>query len=169
MARGRSGLRPAPLKNNLLELWSLVHMVDRASIALGELHQFSELFVTNDGCGIEEGTEEELRRRAVVCRTLRSNAQKFLRTPFPARHCQTINFHMGATEREFYNAVGAWLEGPMAAYRPNRRRMMGLNLRKRMGSSVQALASTFSNLREKLQLWVRARAGAARGAHSPAT
>ena len=32
-------LTATPLQNNLFEIWSLVHIVDRASISLGDLHQ----------------------------------------------------------------------------------------------------------------------------------
>ncbi len=146
-------LTATPLQNSLLELWSLVRFVDPSGIALGDLHEFNRLFCVSKGRELREGTEIELRSRlsGSVCRTLRADAQPFLRTPFTKRRCETINFSMEAAERELYQAVSDWLEGPIAAYRSRNRRMITLLLRRRMGSSVFALSSSLNKIRQRLE------------------
>lgn len=146
-------LTATPLQNNLLEMWGLVHFVDPRQTVLGDRQQFTSLFCANDGKALKDGMERELQTRleAVVCRTLRVQAQPFLKLPFTARHCETINFHMQATERELYERVTAWLTGPVAAYRARHQRLMTLMLRRRMGSSVHALASSLEAIRTRLE------------------
>ena len=146
-------LTATPLQNSLLELWGLVHFVDPSATVLGHLPEFARLFTVNDGRAINPDNQDELRGRirGVMCRTLRSQAQPFLRTPFTARHCETINFHMQAAERELYLGVSNWLTGKIAAYRASQQRMMALMLRRRMGSSVQALAASLTRLRNRME------------------
>lgn len=146
-------LTATPLQNSLLELWSLVHYVDQAGIALGPINEFTRLFCSQEGRALKEGTEAELRTRLsnVICRTLRHDAQPFLKQKFTARHCETINFHMQAAEKELYEAVSSWLERPMAAFPSRNRRMIALLLRRRMGSSVVALKSTLDRIRQRLE------------------
>lgn len=146
-------LTATPLQNSLLELWSLVRYVDRDGITLGALHEFSSNFCTQDGRALKEGTEVELRSRLsnVVCRTLRQDAQPFLKQKFTARHCETINFNMEKAEAELYDAVSSWLDRPMAAFPSRNRRMIALLLRRRMGSSVPALKSTLDRIRLRLE------------------
>jgi hypothetical protein len=146
-------LTATPLQNSLFELWALVHFVDPGCVALGRIHEFAGLFCTAGGKGVKPEAEDELRRRlkGVVCRTLRSEAQPFLSTPFTARHCETINFHMEAAERELYAGVSDWLGRGMSLYKPQHQRLMQLNLRRRMGSSVPALATTLKKMRDRLE------------------
>ncbi len=146
-------LTATPLQNSLLELWSLVHYVDPSGVTLGALNEFSSNFCTQDGRALKEGTEAELRSRLsnVICRTLRQDAQPFLKQKFTARHCETINFNMEKAEAELYDAVSSWLDRPMAAFPNRNRRMIALLLRRRMGSSVPALKSTLDRIRLRLE------------------
>lgn len=146
-------LTATPLQNNLHELWSLVHLVDPTETVLGKRHHFSEIFTRENGRAVNSDTEEELRERLgeVLHRTLRSQAQPFLRTPFTSRHCQTIDFHMAPAERDLYQALSGWISTAMAEYPPGQQRLLALILRRRMGSSVQALASTLTRIRLRTQ------------------
>lgn len=147
-------LTATPLQNNLLELWGLVSFVDPQFTLLGPIDEFVRRFVAGSGRTLrDEEAQEELRQRMrlVMCRTLRSQAQPFLRNPFTRRSCQTINFHMEAAEQVLYQGVSDWLAGHVGLYRPSQRKLMATMLRRRMGSSVVALADSLSNLRQRLE------------------
>ena len=146
-------LTATPLQNSLFELWGLGHFVDPTGTALGAFDQFSTLFTIDDGRSVREGMEEELRTRlsGIVCRTLRSQAQPFLRQPFTSRHCKTISFNLEEAELRLYRAVSDWLAGETAAYRPRHQKLMTLMIRRRMGSSVHALAATLRKVRSRLE------------------
>jgi len=147
-------LTATPLQNNLLELWGLVHFVDPRFTLLGTIDEYVRRFVSGNGRTLrDEEAQEELRQRLklVMCRTLRSQAQPFLKTPFTRRSCETINFHMEAAERELYQGVSDWLAGLVAIYRNTQRKLVATQLRRRMGSSVVALAHSLTRLRERLE------------------
>ncbi len=144
-------LTATPLQNTLYELWSLVQFVDRGGL-LGHFGEFTHLFSKNEGRALQDGTENDLRARlqSVMVRTLRSQAQPFLQVPFTARRCETINFHMQAAERDLYEAVSTWLRGRIAAYPERHKRLIATTLRKKMGSSVDALAASLVPIRKRL-------------------
>ena len=147
-------LTATPLQNNLLELLGLVHFVDPRFTLLGPVEEYTRRFVSGSGRALrDEEAQEELRRRLklVMCRTLRSQAQPFLKTPFTRRTCETINFHMQAAERDLYQGVSDWLAGLVGLYRPTQRQLMATQLRRRMGSSVVALADSLTKLRKRLE------------------
>ena len=147
-------LTATPLQNNLLELWGLVQFVDPRLTLLGPIEEYIRRFVSGSGRSLrDEEAQEELQRRLklVMCRTLRSQAQPFLTTPFTKRSCETINFHMQAAERDLYQGVSNWLSGLVGLYRPTQRNLMAIQLRRRMGSSVVALADSLTKLRERLE------------------
>lgn len=143
-------LTATPLQNNLFELWGLVQYVDRTHTVLGPFHEFCELFVQGDGGrSVAEGMEDTLRQRlrSVVVRCLRQQASPFLKTPFTHRHVETVNFSHGKAEKALYEQVSRWLgQEQMGAYRSGQRKLMALQLRRRMASSVDALAVSLSNL-----------------------
>ena len=147
-------LTATPLQNNLLELWGLVSFIDPRFTLLGPIEEYIRRFVSGNGRSLrDEEAQEELRQRLklVMCRTLRSQAQPFLKTPFTKRSCETINFHMQAAERDLYQGVSDWLAGLVGLYRPTQRKLMATQLRRRMGSSVVALADSLTKLRERLE------------------
>ena len=147
-------LTATPLQNNLLELWGLVHFVDPRFTLLGPIEENMRRFVSGTRRSLrDEEAQEELRRRLklVMCRTLRSQAQPYLKTPFTKRSCETINFHMQAAERDLYQGVSEWLAGLVGLYRPTQRKLIATQLRRRMGSSVVALADSLTKLRERLE------------------
>lgn len=147
-------LTATPLQNNLYELWGLVQYVDPEQQVLGKFNEFNSLFVTGEGGrSIEPGMEGTLRQRLslVVKRTLRRQAQPFMKQPFRARHVHTANFNPERLETELYAAVSAWLsQESMAAYKRGHRSLMALQLRRRMASSTEALVSTLVSVKERM-------------------
>lgn len=146
-------LTATPIQNTVYELWSLVHFVDPRNTILGSFHEFTRLFAVNNGRNVREEAQHDLRERLrlVICRTLRADAQPFLKTPFTKRRCETINFHMQALERTLYDDVSEWLQDRISIYEPNQRKLVITTLRRRMGSSVNALARTLTLMRERLE------------------
>ncbi|HEY4001157.1 MAG TPA: SNF2-related protein [Candidatus Xenobia bacterium] len=148
-------LTATPLQNNLFELWGLVQYVDRSGSVLGPFHEFCELFVQGDGGrSVADGMEETLRHRLrqVLVRCLRHQAAPFMPHPFSKRHVQTVNFSLGHAEKVLYDEVSRWLaQEKLASYRSSHRKLMALQLRRRMASSVDALAVSLANLRERME------------------
>lgn len=149
-------LTATPLQNNLYELWGLVHYVDKDQRTLGKFNEFCSLFVTGEGGRtLMPNMEETLRRRLAMVskRTLRRQAQPFMKHPFRARHVHTANFNPAKQEAELYAAVNEWLaRETLSAYKRGHRNLMALQLRRRMASSIEALVSTLHGIRERMLL-----------------
>ena len=80
-------LTATPIQNSLSELWGLVQYVEPTGTLLGDLGTFRAVFCGADDRELREDQAQELRRRlATVCRrTLRRQAQPFMRRPFVDR------------------------------------------------------------------------------------
>jgi superfamily II DNA/RNA helicase len=147
-------LTATPLQNNLYELWALVHFVDPEQRVLGKFNEFCMLFVTGEsGRGIIDEMQSVLRDRLslVLKRTLRRQAQPFMKQPFRKRHVHTANFSPDRLEIELYLAISKWLsQEQLAGYRSSHRGLMGLQLRRRMASSTEALISTLEAIKQRL-------------------
>ncbi|MBX9567783.1 MAG: DEAD/DEAH box helicase family protein [Candidatus Obscuribacterales bacterium] len=147
-------LTATPLQNNLYELWGLIHYVDPEQRILGKFNEFCTLFVTGEGGrAVMPEMEETLRRRLslVLKRTLRKQAQAFMKQPFRARHVHTANFNSEKLEAELHRAINDWLSREMlAAYRRGHRSLMALQVRRRMASSIEALVSTLSTIKDRM-------------------
>lgn len=149
-------LTATPIQNNLLELWGLVQYVDPDQQVLGKFNEFNSIFVTGEGGrSIVPNMETTLRNRLalVVKRTLRKQAQPFMKHPFRARHVHTANFNPGAMEESLYRAVSEWLgQEKLAAYkRKTHKKLLALQLRRRMASSPEALLSTLENIKTRIE------------------
>lgn len=147
-------LTATPLQNNLYELWGLVQYIDPDHQVLGKFHEFCSLFVTGEGGrAVVPELAETLRRRLslVLKRTLRHQAQPFMKQPFRKRHVHTANFSPESAEADVYRAVSRWLaQDTLAAYRRGHRALMALQLRRRMASSLEALLTTFKSIRDRM-------------------
>jgi hypothetical protein len=143
-------LTATPLQNNLYELWGLVHYVDHEQRILGKFNEFCSLFVTGEGGrALQPGMEQTLRNRLslVVKRTLRRQAQPFMKQPFRQRHVHTANFHPQQLESELHRAVSNWLsQEVLAAYRRGHRQLVALQIRRRMASSPEALLASLQSV-----------------------
>jgi adenine-specific DNA-methyltransferase len=147
-------LTATPLSNSLAELWALVQYVDRAGTLLGDLSTFRERFCADDDRRLQPGQGAELQRRlqVVVRRTLRRQAQEFLRTPFVGRRTRLFEYEMSPSERELYDDVTRYLLTPgLAAFSGRHRTLLLLGFHRRMASSHRALAASLERLAERLR------------------
>ena len=146
-------LTATPLQNSLLELWGLVHFVDPTGTLLGDLSTFRELFCPIDHRVLADGQEHELQRRlgTVLQRTLRRQAQEFMREPFMGRRAQLFEYTMSPEERALYDDVTNYLLEPnLFAFRGNQRKLLLLGFHRRMASSLEALSASLERVAERL-------------------
>ena len=148
-------LTATPLQNSLTELWGLVQFVDRSGTLLGDLPTFRQMFCADDDRLLLSGQAVDLQRRmqVVVRRTLRRQAQEFMRSPFVARRTRLFEYEMGHLERELYDDVTRYLLTPgIAAFHGPQRRLLVIGFHRRMASSHRALAVSLSRVAERLRL-----------------
>jgi helicase-like protein/SNF2 domain-containing protein len=146
-------LTATPLQNSLAELWGLVHYVDRSGTLLGDLPTFRQLFCSDDDRMLASGQEEDLHRRmqVVIRRTLRRQAQEFMKTPFVGRRARLFEYDMTVDERALYEDVTRYLLTPgIVAFRGRHRRLLVLGFHRRMASSHQALSRSLGRVAERL-------------------
>ena len=147
-------LTATPLQNSLLELWGLVHYVDPTGTLLGDLSTFRSLFCPGDDRVLMEGQEHELQRRlgTVLQRTLRRQAQDFMRDPFVGRQTRLFEYAMSPEERALYDDVTTYLlEADLHAFRGKHRKLLLLGFHRRMASSLAALAASLEKVAERLR------------------
>lgn len=147
-------LTATPLQNSLAELWGLVQYVDRSGTLLGDLPTFRQTFCADDDRSLVAAREADLQRRlaTVVRRTLRRQAQEFMRVPFVGRHARLFEYEMSAPERALYEDVTRYLLTPgIAAFRGQHRRLVVLGFHRRMASSHRALAASLDRVARRLR------------------
>jgi adenine-specific DNA-methyltransferase len=147
-------LTATPIQNSLLELWGLVHYVDPTGTLLGDLPTFRSLFCPLDDRVLAEGQEHELQRRlaTVLQRTLRRQAQEFMREPFMARQARLFDYPMSQEERALYDDITTYLLEPsLYAFRGNQRKLLLLGFHRRMASSLAALSASLEKVAERLR------------------
>ena len=147
-------LTATPIQNSLTELWGLVQYVEPTGMLLGDLPTFRSLFCAGDDRNLRQGQDEELRRRvATVCqRTLRRQAQAFMKRPFVDRQARLFEYSMGPEQRALYEDVTRYLLEPdLCAFRGGQRRLLLLGFHRRMASSLEALASSLETVAGRLR------------------
>jgi len=147
-------LTATPIQNSLTELWGLVQYVEPTGTLLGDLPTFRSVFCKGDDRQLRDGQDEELRRRiATVCqRTLRRQAQAFMKQPFVDRQARLFEYSMGPAEKSLYEDVTAYLlEADLCAFRGGQRRLLLLGFHRRMASSLEALAASLEVVAERLE------------------
>lgn len=86
----------------------------------------------------------------IAKRTLRKDAEKYIR--FTTRMPLTIAFTPSSDEIELYDLINAYLQRPeLYAFAKSQRHLSALILRKRLGSSSFAVASTLENTANRLE------------------
>jgi hypothetical protein len=151
-------LTATPLQNSLAELWGLVQFVDRSGTLLGDLPTFRQLFCSDDDRLLVSGQEADLQRRmqVVIRRTLRRQAQEFMKTPFVGRRARLFEYEMTDEERALYDDVTRYLLTPgLAAFRGQHRRLLVIGFHRRMASSHRALGRSLSRVAERLRRLLR--------------
>lgn len=148
-------LTATPIQNNLTELWGLAQYVEPTGTLLGTLPTFKELFCEDSaGKGVIPEQAGELRERInrICQRTLRRQAQEFLKRRFTRRQARLFRYAMSPEERALYDDVTDYLLEPdLCAFRGSQRQLLLVGFHRRMGSSMPALAASLRKVAERLE------------------
>lgn len=138
-------LTATPLQNRLEELYGLVSVFDPD--LFHSLDGFRERYVNSDDpYGLEDLTDRVAR---IAKRTLRRDADKYVR--FTQRMPLTFEFMPSKDEQKLYERVNAYLQRPLLyAFAKSQRHLSALIIRKRLGSSTYAVASTLERIANRL-------------------
>lgn len=159
-------LTATPLQNDLMELYGLVSFIDDK--LLGSDYYFKTRFVDplkDQSRDItptlkkvreliigDENSDDFADSAGVVFRTLRKQAQPFIKMPFTPRNSMTIDFNPTAQEEELYEVVSEYLQrDKLAAIEHTQRNLMILVYRKLLASSSFAISPTLKKLADRLQ------------------
>ena len=138
-------LTATPLQNRLEELYGLVSVFDPTYFY--SLDAFRERYIKSR----TSKTNDDLVERVAVIskRTLRKDADKYIH--FTKRLPLTIEFLPSKPEIELYNKVNEYLQREeLYAFSNSQRHLTALIIRKRLGSSTYAVASTLENIANRL-------------------
>lgn len=139
-------LTATPMQNKLEELYGLVSVFDPEYFY--SLSAFRERYVKNR----ESAADDDLGDRVaqISKRTLRRDADKYIR--FTERLPLTVGFEPSADERRLYSLVSDYLQREeLYAFSQSTRHLSALIIRKRLGSSTYAIASTLSKVADRLE------------------
>lgn len=134
-------LTATPLQNRLEELYGLVSVFDPTYFT--SLDAFRERYV--------KGGEDDLVDRVAIIskRTLRKDADKYIR--FTERLPLTVEFTPSEEEQRLYDLVNEYLQREeLYAFAGSQRHLAALIIRKRLGSSTYAVASTLERVAARL-------------------
>lgn len=134
-----------PLQNKLEELYGLISVFDPEYFY--SLDAFRERYIKNR----ETAAFDDLNDRVaqIAKRTLRCDAEKYIQ--FTKRLPITVEFEPSADEQHLYDLVNAYLQREeLYAFSPSQRHLSALIIRKRLGSSTYAVASTLEYVANRL-------------------
>lgn len=138
-------LTATPLQNRLEELYGLVSVFDPDYFY--SLDAFRERYIKNGKAGKDDLVD---RVADISKRTLRRDADKYIQ--FTKRLPLTIEFMPSADEIRLYDEVNEYLQEPeLHAFAPTQRHLSDLIIRKRLGSSTFAVASTLEKIANRLE------------------
>ncbi len=140
-------LTATPLQNSLLELFSLVSVVDPH--VFGDVASFREQFINNTD---ELSRNVQLKQRiAPVCtRALRKQVAEYI--PFTHRVPITQEFLPTDQEQALYDAITSYLQQEVLYALPaSQRQLITMVLRKLLASSTFAIARTLRRLADRLE------------------
>ncbi len=138
-------LTATPLQNKLEELYGLVSVFDPSYFY--SLDAFRERYVKNRDLS---GDDDLVERVATISkRTLRRDADKYIH--FTKRLPLTVEFTPSPNEVKLYDLVNDYLQrDELFAFAGSQRHLSALIIRKRLGSSTYAVASTLENIANRL-------------------
>jgi len=138
-------LTATPLQNKLEELYGLISVFYPGYFH--SLEAFRERYIRQRAFSGDDLSE----RVAVLSkRTLRKDAEKYIR--FTERLPLTLEFTPSKPEIKLYNLVNGYLQrDDLMAFSGSQRHLVALILRKRLGSSTYAIASTLENIANRLE------------------
>ena len=139
-------LTATPLQNRLEELYGLVSVF--APDYFHSLEVFRERYLDHpDGVGNDDLAARVSR---IAKRTLRKDAHKYIR--FTQRMPLTVAFTPSPAEIELYESINEYLQRPFLwAFAKSQRHLSALILRKRLGSSSYAVATTLERIAYRLE------------------
>ncbi|WP_371164506.1 SNF2-related protein [Buchananella felis] len=139
-------LTATPLQNRLEELYGLVSVFDPDFF--GSKEAFRAQYVDKGGLTTLENLAARI--SLLAKRTLRRDASTYIR--FTERTPITIEFTPSPEEQRLYELVNAYLQRPVLwAFKSSQRHLSSMILRKRLGSSTYAIASTLEGIANRLQ------------------
>lgn len=144
-------LTATPLQNKLEELYGLVSVFDPEYFH--SLDAFRERYIKNR----ETAAFDDLGDRVaqISKRTLRRDADKYIR--FTERLPITVGFEPSADEQRLYELVNDYLQrDELYAFSKSTRHLSALIIRKRLGSSTYAIASTLERIANRLEAEIAA-------------
>ncbi|HEV8166100.1 MAG TPA: helicase-related protein, partial [Actinomycetota bacterium] len=115
---------------------------------------FRQIFCPSDDRVLADGQEQELQERlgTVLQRTLRRQAQEFMREPFMGRQARLFEYAMSAEERQLYDDVTGYLLQPsLYAFQGRQRTLLLLGFHRRMASSHAALSASLEKVADRLR------------------
>lgn len=139
-------LTATPLQNRLEELYGLVSVF--APDYFHSLSTFQERYIRHP----ESAGNDDLAQRVaqLAKRTLRKDADKYIR--FTQRMPLTVAFTPSKDEIKLYELINAYLQRQdLWAFARSQRHLSALILRKRLGSSSYAVASTLESIANRLE------------------
>lgn len=139
-------LTATPLQNRLEELYGLVEVVDPNYFHT--LDVFKQRYIKTD----HPYALDDLRARMskIAKRTLRSEAQKYIK--YTDRIARTVMFHPSGDEKRLYDLVDDYLHREkLYAFASSQRHLAALIMRKRLGSSSFAVASTLRKIIARME------------------
>lgn len=138
-------LTATPLQNRLEELYGLVSVFDPKYFY--SLDAFKERYVKNRDDAIYDDLADRVAQ--ISKRTLRRDAEKYIK--YTKRLPLTLKFHSAPEEQRLYTLVNEYLQrDELFAFPASQRHLSALILRKRLGSSSYAVASTLENVANRL-------------------
>lgn len=137
-------LTATPLQNRLEELYGLVSVFSPDYFY--SLDAFRERYIKNRDLS---GDDLADRVATISKRTLRRDADKYIH--FTKRLPLTVEFQPSAEEVRLYDLVNDYLQrDELLAFAGSQRHLSALIIRKRLGSSTYAVASTLENIANRL-------------------
>lgn len=135
-----------PLQNKLEELYGLVSVFDPDYFY--SLDAFRERYIKNREAAAFDDLADRVRQ--ISKRTLRRDAQKYVR--FTERLPLTVEFDPSEPEQRLYRLVNDYLQREeLYAFSQSTRHLSALIIRKRLGSSTYAIASTLERVAGRLE------------------
>ncbi|MFZ2545061.1 MAG: SNF2-related protein [Candidatus Saccharimonadales bacterium] len=139
-------LTATPLQNRLEELYGLVSVVDPQYFHT--LDVFKERYIKTD----HPYALDDLRARMskIAKRTLRTDAKKYIK--YTDRIARTVTFNPSGDEKKLYDLVDDYLHrDKLFAFASSQRHLAALIMRKRLGSSSFAVASTLHKIITRME------------------
>lgn len=138
-------LTATPLQNKLEELYGLVSVFDPKYFY--SLDAFKERYTKGRDDALYDDLSDRVRQ--ISKRTLRKDAEKYIN--YTKRIPLTVAFTPSPDEIKLYDLVNAYLQrDELFAFAKSQKHLSALILRKRLGSSTYAVASTLENIANRL-------------------